>query len=195
MKILTKILVIAITFAVTSACWILGDPENPLVLTTIENVSPEVRGTPEVINISLTELKEEVQVLFGEGAEVVLTSESNILGLPGVVVIRLDSNVTKDLLSEPVFDNLVGVAGSIWPQLLPFVGILGLFSRRWRRHLGSSVKNLIPGAVGSGNTTWVQPISAATDLLRAVGLIHSTEQTKAIVENPEDGDVRVVLEG
>lgn len=190
-KILGTFVTIITLSLITTGCWILGDPSDPLVLTTSDNVNPEVLGTPEVVPITITELKEEIQTLFGDGAEVVLTSESNVLNVPGSISIRLNAEVTKDLLSEPVFDSLIAGAGAFFPPLLPFLPLLGLFSRRMRRLGKSATKNIIPGMVGSGGKEGVQPIAAAMDMLKAVGWLDS--RPKVVTSDEED--VREVLEG
>lgn len=187
---LGNILVITTLAVFASGCWMLGDPNNPLVLTTSENVNPEVLGTAEVVPIDIKELKEEVQALFGEGAELVLTSENHVLGIAGAIVIRLNADVTEDLLSEPVFDALLGAGGALFPGLLPFLPLLGLFSRRWRRLGKSSLKNLIPGTVGSGGSEGVQPIAAVLDIIKMSGLLDSRPEPTS-----DDEDVREVLEG
>lgn len=187
---LGNILVITTLAVFASGCWMLGDPNNPLVLTTSENVNPEVLGTAEVVPIDIKELKEEVQALFGEGAELVLTSENHVLGIAGAIVIRLNADVTEDLLSEPVFDALLGAGGVLFPGLLPFLPLLGLFSRRWRRLSKSSLKNIIPGTIGSGGLERMQPLEAVLDVVRMSGLLDSRPEPTS-----DDEDVREVLEG
>lgn len=187
---LGNILVITTLAVFASGCWMLGDPNNPLVLTTTDNVSPDVLGTAEVVAIDIKEFKAEVQALFGDGAELVLTSEHNVLGTEGAIVIRLNEEVTKDLLSEPVFDALLSAGGALFPPILPFLPLLGLFSRRWRRLSKSAVKNLMPGSVGSGGSTVIQPLEAVLDIVRMSGFLDSRPEPSS-----DEDNVREVLEG
>lgn len=187
---LGNILVITTLAIFASGCWMLGDPNNPLVLTTSDNVKLEMLGTPEAIPIPIRELNEDLQKLFGEDVEIILTAESNILGIPGSISIRLSSDVTKDLLSESVFDGLMGTAGVLFPPILPFLPLLGLFSRRWRRLSKSAVKNLLPGSVGSGGLSVIQPLEAVLDIVRMSGFLDSRPEPPS-----DDDDVREVLEG
>ena len=79
---------------------------------------------------------------------------------------------------------MVGALGTFFPQLLPFAPALLLLFRRSRKHLWGAVKKAVPH---KGDLR-IDLIGAATDTMRAIGLLHSSETTKFVTEN----DIEVV---
>ena len=79
---------------------------------------------------------------------------------------------------DGIISDVLRLGSTFWPPLLAAEGIFTLFSRRKRRHYIDAVKAVIP------HNGKVELKNAGRSIGRAVGLAHSSEQTKELFEKP-----------
>jgi hypothetical protein len=164
-----------------TGCSLFGG-DDPMVLTESTNVSPESIENQLAVTVAVGELSEDVRAFFeGRGATVVLTTQSQLLNVPGAIVIQLDQSVQENLLREGVVEGVLNVAGSTIPGLAPFLPLLGLFSRRVRRILGHTGKSMKNGFVRQA------AVDAGLLIPRLIGLADSTPTSKAAAEAESRG--------
>jgi len=171
-----------------SGCSLLGG-DDPLVLTESTNVSPESIENQLAVTVAVGELSEDVRAFFeGRGTTVVLCPQSQLLNIPGAIVIQLSESVQSNLLREGVVDGALSLASTMFPPLLPFLPILGLFSKRMRRVTMQTAKSMTNGSVKQA------AVDAGLLIPRLVGLVDSTPASRATAEAEAIGlDVTIAV--
>jgi len=155
-----------------ASCSLLGDMFSGEVITTEDNVALGHEG--EIVYIPLDQVPIEYrEQLKASGKRLVVIPKESVKD-ESVPVIPLDE-VSNDSL-EGVAGLALDTAKVIWPGIAALEGLGVIFSRRKRKHYATALRAVVPsdGAVDVK--------SAATSLVRAMGLAHSSEGTKALVE-------------
>ncbi len=170
-------------------------PVSPLVLTETNNVTPESLQMKQSVPIPIDTLGGEVgdalkQEFSKRGTDPVITTQEHILDTPGAVVITLDANATKEILSPNVLGLITGVFGAAVPGSGPWLElllvILPFLSSRFRKHTVTAVKRVVPGMQGPNNDGKVPNLDdlreALIDLTKAVTL--APKDSKDVIAMP-----------
>jgi len=140
------------------------------------------------------ELDEDQQAAFeqqyGDGAFVIAEEEDIAAGAPSLPLTvgqaqggATDGGIEWDV--DAIGEAGIGALGTIFPQILPFAPALLLLFRRSRKHLVAALGKAFP----SPGAPAIDLIGAAQDIMRAVGLLHSTPATEFVAENEIPLDV------
>jgi hypothetical protein len=170
-------------------------PVSPLVLTETNNVTPESLQMKQSVPIPIDTLGGEVgdalkQEFSKRGTDPVITTQEHILDTPGAMVITLDANATKEILSPNVLGLITGVFGAAVPGSGPWLElllvILPFLSSRFRKHTVTAVKRVVPGMQGPNNDGKVPNLDdlreALIDLTKAVTL--APKDSKDVITMP-----------
>jgi len=170
-------------------------PVSPLVLTETNNVTPESLQMKQSVPIPIDTLGGEVgdalkQEFSKRGTDPVITTQEHILDTPGAMVITLDANATKEILSPNVLGLITGVFGAAVPGSGPWLElllvILPFLSSRFRKHTVTAVKRVVPGMQGPNNDGKVPNLDdlreALIDLTKAVTL--APKDSKDVIAMP-----------
>ena len=170
-------------------------PVSPLVLTETNNVTPESLQMKQSVPIPIDTLGCEVgdalkQEFSKRGTDPVITTQEHILDTPGAMVITLDANATKEILSPNVLGLITGVFGAAVPGSGPWLElllvILPFLSSRFRKHTVTAVKRVVPGMQGPNNDGKVPNLDdlreALIDLTKAVTL--APKDSKDVITMP-----------
>jgi hypothetical protein len=159
------------------------EPVAPLVITETSNVTPESLQAKQSVVIPIETLGGDVgDALKAEfaarGTQPVITTSDHLKETPGALVVTLDANATKEILSPSVVSMIANVFGSTvpgsapWMQLL--VVILPFLSSRFRKHTVTAVKRVVPGIEGPNQDGKMPNLDdlreALVDLTKAVTL-------------------------
>ena len=159
------------------------EPVAPLVITETSNVTPESLQSKQSVVIPIETLGGDVgDALKAEfaarGTQPVITTSDHLKETPGAIVVTLDANATKEILSPSVVSMIANVFGSTipgsapWMQLL--VVILPFLSSRFRKHTVTAVKRVVPGVEGPNHDGKMPNLDdlreALVDLTKAVTL-------------------------
>jgi hypothetical protein len=159
------------------------EPVAPLVLTETNNVTPESLQTKQSVPIPIETLGGDVgdalkQEFAKRGTEPVITTKDHITNTPGAMIVTLDANATKEILSPNVLSLITGVFGAAIPGSGPWLEmllvLLPFLSSRFRKHTVTAVKRVVPGMQGPNNDGKVPDVDdlreALIDLTKAVTL-------------------------
>lgn len=135
-------------------------PIQPLVITESNNVKPEAVTAQTAVPIPIESLGGDVgDSLKAEftkrGTQPMLTSAEHTLNTPGAMVVTLDANATKEILSPSTLSLITNVIGGAVPGSQPWMQlllvILPFLSSRFRKHTVTAVKRVVPGIEGPNN--------------------------------------------
>jgi hypothetical protein len=170
---ITKI-ILACTLALflslsTASCAFMQETFADTYVTTEDNIKLENRDM--VFPIPLDSLPQDVRVKFqGKGKAPVLAKGEDLVKPELAVEV---SNPNKNTLGNIINVGL-GVANAVWPGAGALAGLNFIFSRRSRGHMLEAGRQLNPFDEG-----YVDPKEAAISLARAMGLAHSSPESKA----------------
>lgn len=133
------------------------------------------------------ELDEDQQAAFeqqyGDGAFVIAEEEDVAPGAPSLPLTvgqaqggATDGGIEWDV--DAIGEAGIGALGTIFPQILPFAPALLLLFRRSRKHLWGAVTKALP----TPGASQIDLVGAATDAMKAVGLLHSSKTTEFVTE-------------
>ena len=163
------------------------EPVAPLVLTETNNVTPESLQSKQSVPIPIETLGGDVgdalkQEFAKRGTEPVITTQDHIINTPGAMIVTLDANATKEILSPNVLSVITGVFGAVIPGSGPWLEmllvLLPFLSSRFRKHTVTAVKRVVPGVQGPNHDGKVPDMD---DLREAL-----IDLTKAITLAPKD---------
>lgn len=165
-------LVILVLGMVTTSCTLMQELFDDKVVTTSDNLVPGAEKDAVPADLSLIDADTRAR-LDAEGKTVVIVDKS------------LVKDPTKAVdLEDPNAGDLVGVglgvANALWPGIAALEGLGLLFSKRKRQHYASAIKQAAPV---NGN---VEIKEAIVSIGRALGVAHSSEQTKTTFESERD---------
>jgi hypothetical protein len=175
-----------------------GDPKEDLCITRPENIQEEVlnadyTGVPDeeipfqivdVEEIGNPELLKIVQDFMPDATQIAFTQRmflkeefratKDISQVVWLTLSHLNPETGKQEVDVPaVVTTIGGIAGTFFPQIIPFLPLLGLFPwlarKRPRQHLGQAVKKAVPT---DGTIDIVGAIASAA---KAFGWDHSTK--------------------
>lgn len=137
-----------------------GEPETqiqPLVITESNNVKQEAIAAQTAVPIPIESLGGDVgDALKAEfakrGTQPMLTTAENTLEVPGAMMVTLDANATKEILSPSTLSLITNVVGGAVPGSQPWMQLLlvllPFLSTRFRKHTVTAVKRIVPGVEG-----------------------------------------------
>jgi hypothetical protein len=137
-----------------------GEPETqiqPLVITESNNVKEEAIAAQTAVPIPIESLGGDVgDSLKAEftkrGTQPMLTTAEHTLNTPGAMVVTLDANATKEILSPSTLSLITNVVGGVVPGSQPWMQLLlvllPFLSSRFRKHTVTAVKRVVPGVQG-----------------------------------------------
>lgn len=137
-----------------------GEPETqiqPLVITESNNVKQEAIAAQTAVPIPIESLGGDVgDALKAEfakrGTQPMLTTAEHTLETPGAMVVTLDANATKEILSPSTLSLITNVVGGAVPGSQPWMQLLlvllPFLSSRFRKHTVTAVKRVVPGVQG-----------------------------------------------
>lgn len=156
---------------------------QPLVITESNNVSQESMTDKTAVPIPIESLGGDVgDALKAEfekrGTQPVLTTKEHTLETPGAMVVTLDANATKEILSPSILNMVTNVVGGVVPGSQPWMQLLlvlvPFLSSRFRKHTVTAVKRVVPGVQGPNNDGKMPDMDdireAVIDLTKAVTL-------------------------
>lgn len=157
----------------TASCALMQDTFADTYVTTEDNIKLENRDM--VFPIPLDSLPKDVQVKFEEsGKKPVLAHGEDLVKSELAVEV---ANPNKNTLSNLI--NLgLGAANIVWPGAGALAGLNFIFSRRSRGHMVEAGRQLNPFDEG-----YIDPKEAAISLARAMGLAHSSPESKAAFQS------------
>ena len=153
----------------TASCGLMHSVFDDKVVTTVDNVKPEVPR--EQIAVAPTEgiiPAEKQKQLKDSGKEIVIVDKSAVKDLGQAVEI---TNPNSDTLGN-ILEVGINVAKIFLPGIAGLEAIGVLMSQRKRDHYGDAVRALVPydGAVNLGEAT--------TSIAKAMGFAHSSGASK-----------------
>lgn len=163
-----KGLALVLVLTLTASCAFLGSFFAEEQITTIDNVSKE--GQQHAIPADLNLLPKDIRdKLEKEGKTVVIVNKNYVLDPEKAVT------VTKPEV-ESIITVVLDLAKTFWPGIAVLEGLGALFSRRKRQHYVSALRQATPL---NGR---VELKDAFISLGRAIGVAHSSENTKGVFE-------------
>lgn len=130
---------------------------QPLVITESNNVKEEAVAAQTAVPIPIESLGGDVgDSLKAEftkrGTQPMLTTAEHTLNTPGAMVVTLDANATKEILSPSTLSLITNVVGGVVPGSQPWMQLLlvllPFLSSRFRKHTVTAVKRVVPGVQG-----------------------------------------------
>lgn len=175
----TSMLVLMMSMMFAS-CSVLDSLFADKVVTTISNVREDRRS--EAVPADLGMLPPDVAARMAkDGETLVVVDKNDILDPMGDVVDITDPG--SEAL-DSVLGMGLGALNSIFPGVAALEGLGLLFSKRKRKHYGKAMKAAVPA---NGK---VELKDAVLSLGKAIGVAHSSENSKKVFEEEEEKEVK-----
>ena len=145
------------------------------VFTTADQLEEGQQG----VIIPFDQLPDSVKAKIPEGTSLVMANKDQLV--VNAAYVPAGGDLDGDAVGGMI-DAGFGIAKTFIPALAAWEGVVTMFSQRKRKHYGKAIKALVPtdknmdfgGAVGS--------------LASALGMSHSTENSKMAFEEDEEDD-------
>jgi len=163
-----------------ASCSVLESLFEDKVVTTISNVREDRRA--EAVPADLGMLPPDVAARMAkDGETLVVVDKNDILDPMGDVVDIVDPG--SEAL-DSVLGMGLGALNSVFPGVAALEGLGLLFSKRKRKHYGKAMKAAVPA---NGK---VELKDAVLSLGKAIGVAHSSGNSKKVFEEEEEKEVK-----